>query len=325
MSMLQNSIVGCIALGILLLPLVFWRYLFVSFFEYKLSRLQFFLGIGIGGLLTTMMLFHHTFSFFFPFWDIFFYLSLTQDTFFSWKLFFLLLQLFSFLFFIIFGISWYFQKYKQEAALRYLSSWISFASFLFVWLLLIRGLFWVFPHIMESFQISFWDIVFSSFGSILSYYIIISFLEEGGKYIAQLWFAGKKEAQLFTWYILVAASIALGFAFFENIFYASQEFLRTWFSQELLSLLFFRGLFSLTVHVLSSLLIALCFWWIFRSIRKASREYLWKGSLFFLWGIGVHTLFNLSLTFWYSAVLLFIFFGTYILLSYIIQKEHSFE
>ncbi len=314
--MLQDIFILLWTFCILMLPLVFWMYIFVSFFQYRISRFQFFLWVLIGWFLTFFFIGYKYILGWRIFEEIFFQLSLVGNSLFSGKL----LLAFS-IFFLIFTlwtmiVSFFFQENKK----LFFKNILLFLGSIFFFVVICTGLIDFFSGTFWSktsgISVGFWDFLFSTLGSIIAYYIVISLLEEGGKYIGQLWFAGRKEFSLFQAYILLSACIALGFSFFENIFYTYSSIVSTGVSSSLFTLVFFRSIFSISLHISCSILFALAFWHIFDFFKTKRREKI----LFFLFlpaAILSHMVFDLSLTFWYIWILFFYILFLYMLLSYI--------
>lgn len=296
-------------------------YIFTTFFPYSISRTQFLWGIVIGALSSIPLVFHDNFFLWEILWNVFLALSVNGFTQISSSLIVLFLSIF-FLYFIL----WYsFQEYKYRFTSVYLKSLI--VVFLLIvlssWAILIFQN--VFLVSVEGVSVSYgWLVSFISVGSIISYYMVIALLEEGNKYISWLSFSGRwNYFQVLQKYLSMTACIALWFAFFENILYAYFYVNQSGINGSLLSLVFFRSIFTIILHLMSSILFALWFWWILHAewwLRKYSLL-----SLFFLTSLWLisHVIFDSVLSFGYIGVVFFYVFLIYILLSYITMRTDS--
>ncbi|MDA9129472.1 hypothetical protein N9J72_03310, partial [Candidatus Gracilibacteria bacterium] len=97
-------------------------------------------------------------------------------------------------------------------------------------------------------------------------------------------------------------------------------------------LVFFRSVFTIILHLMSSLLLALGFWYLVGSSDKNITEIITRKDIvyFFMFcvlGITSHVAFDSALSFGYIVLLMFYIFFMYILMSYIIVQnpEQSLE
>ncbi len=318
--MLQNSIILLFTWLILLLPLVFWMYIFVTFFESWVSRKQFIFGIGAGMISSFPLVYGDVYVFWDILKNIFFSFSVLSSSFFWGQLFWYLSMFFLIIWGTIFVLSYIFQNNKK---LFFKVQGISFFSFLILLIFWIGSMIFFDSFLGESIwekSVGFWDMTFISLGAIIWYYIIISLLEEGSKYISSLSLSGKGEYfQVFQKYICLNACIALGFAFFENILYTHSFLLQEGISYSLVQIVFFRSIFSIIIHLVASMLFAMGIWYLLdlsTTLYKALSSFLF---LIFL-GIGSHVFFDTSLTFDFIGFIFLYIIVIYFILSYLTLK-----
>lgn len=301
----------------LLLPLVFWSYIFTTFFVSGITKLQFLLWIAVGALASIPLVFHDAFFLWDILWNIF--LALWNSWLFSLVINFFIM--FSGIFFVYFLGGYLFQQNKRNFWFSYLISIL--AIFLFILLLSVSALIlqYIFPYKTNGVTLWYGGIVsFFSIWGIIGYYIVISLLEEGNKYISGLSFSGRWDYfQVLGKYISMSACIALGFAFFENILYSYSYFQSSWISFGLLKLVFFRSVFTIILHLVCSILFALGFWYILHISKISIRKLTWFLAFTLLATVS-HVVFDSLLSFGYLWVI-FVYVGfIYLLISYLFVR-----
>lgn len=298
---------------VLLLPLVFWMYIFTSFYTYGLTRSEFTLG-SLWGAVSTLPLVLHERLFFGPILEKFFYSyeRLEWLDIFGYLLFFFMIV------FLILSLSYFFQLNKKKFLSVYMRSFCFFCGIIF---LVSLGMFlssnFLLYHV-DLVYVSFGTILFWTFGSIFWYYLSIALFEEGLKYLSGISFSWRGNYfSLFQKYLCLTACIALGFAFFENILYAYNYISSSWtIDGGLLSLVFFRSLFTIILHLSSSIIFALGFWYILWGFWAHIQTWLY-GIFFTFLALLHHSFFDTALTYGYTGILFFYLIAMYILLSYI--------
>ncbi len=308
---------------ILLLPIAFWMYIFVSFFENKVSRFHFLIGICIWAVMSLPLILNQgsVMSLFLGniFEPLVSWLSLTH--FLELCLYILIFYIFLWVFEIL--CSSYFQNYQKSFLLRQWRSLIALISVIFISvsaIYLFQNMFW---NSNSNVSVSFWMYIYSWLWSIIWYYIIVSLLEEGSKYIGALSYAWKENFQNFTSYILVCACIALGFSFFENIIYARGYYIHSGISLELLQLIFFRSIFSVILHLLSSMIFASAFWYMVHIPFVLNTKNIALFLLFASLWLMSHALFDISLTYNKIGFIIFYIFALYFFLSSLTFKDQK--
>lgn len=303
---------------LLLLPLLFWMYVFSNFKHLGVSRKQFLFGIWAWALATLPLVYDNMFIVWKRIEEIFFSLSFIGESFFGMSLvwnmgiFFLIISVLSL---------WIWKILLSKVETRkYVIS--------FLGLICILGVCSMFIYIMSLFDgdignditIESGSFVFVGVIWISSYYIVISLLEEGMKYISNLSTFSSENTLSFPSMLANWAVIALGFAFFENILYSYSYIAVNGVESELLQIIFFRSLFTVALHVLCAMLISGGFYMLLVLRWKYDKAYL----LFFLFtfiAIISHAFFDIALTFWYVGVVFFYLFMLYLLAGYITNPE----
>lgn len=161
-------------------------------------------------------------------------------------------------------------------------------------------------------------VVLNSLALVIGYYAVIALLEEWSKHF-QFLSGSTWEVSLRKW-VLYAIFIALWFSFIENILYTYFLYMSNWFSSELLKLYFFRGVFSIILHILCTSILA------YSSLRAFEFSLPRKTQIFIVWfvvSIILHALFDIALTLWFSLALIFYFIGWYLYVSSLFYSEHS--
>lgn len=298
---------------ILLFPLLFWMYIFTSFDHLWVSRLQFIIGIIAWVFTTLPLVFENTFILWGLIEEIFFTLSFISSSFLGIGIFIQLILFFTIIFCSLFFVNYIF---FQKNIFKFHSSIWGFVILLWVFSFLIFLLYIFWKNISPLTSIESGSFVFSGLWAIAGYYIVISLLEEGMKYFSSLNISWERQTLSFEKMLVCWAVIALGFSFFENILYAYGYILSNGIDGWLLHLVFFRTLFTISLHVLCSMLLAAWFYILIMLPAKYSKAYL----LFFMFScmsILSHAFFDIAITFWYIAVVFFYIFFLYLLVWYI--------
>ncbi len=326
MLFITQTLLLLLTLLILCMPLLIWLYVYQTMTSEFVRRRYILFGIALWALVTLPIVFH----------ELFFVQLFLERVFSSLyignivSMLFWLSLLIIILHIVFFLISSIFLSLVQN-----ISSISFYVRSIFVMIGASILFFWVyfflsrlpFSHIplTDGGQVMF-NIVYSSVLGIVWYYLIISCLEEYSKYIAHLTQSHRSDYRnSLSRFILFSLSLALGFSFFENILYVWMMYRNTGVSWTLVELAFFRSLFSLSLHLLCSLLFSLGMWYFWKYIQtKNPLFFIKRGYIFLLLGsIFFHAFFNLSLNFGYIAVVLLSVFGLYALIAYIVPRSLS--
>jgi hypothetical protein len=296
----------------LLSPIFFWVYIFRSFPNLGIWRKQFFIGIGAWALSTLPLIYTN-------FWLVW---NLVENIFFSFSYIsqsilgvevFLRIFLFFLIIFILGLIIIYVKKWNiwmifLRACIWYSALIAGFSFFIYI----VYSILW---SSTAGVSISPWDYVFQGFALIFWYYIIISLLEEGLKYFwnTQVLFWEKNNYYKIIWY---ACTVWLGFAFFENILYSYEYYQRSRSFEGILQLVFFRSIFTVSLHILCAILLAAGLYIFSSAQHSQQRIYL---ALFGLWGWAIisHAFFDIALSYGYMGVIFLYIFALYITVVYI--------
>ncbi len=309
---------------IALIPIVLWGYIFSYIDNSHLSRKRFIMGLIGWSLSVIPILFLEKLleSPWFSFLNIFEKITQTS-TLFGIINFSMSLILFLFLIVGIAFISTSWTTRNRKMLKIYIRNIIHFS--LFIWIISVIIFFFSYigvgSHSIENSE-NFGDITFNTLKLIFFYYILIAFIEESSKHFNFL-----QSSVLYVKTIqngvLYAIFVALGFAFIENILYIYSDFSQWGMSQLVASTFFYRSVFSVMVHVLCSAIV----WYAF---SKAYLENMNKilsfnyMKIFFSWlfvWILLHLIFDISLNFGLSFIIMVYFIWGYLYVSSIFYRE----
>jgi RsiW-degrading membrane proteinase PrsW (M82 family) len=182
---------------------------------------------------------------------------------------------------------------------------------------LLAGIALVFPT-FGSGQLDIQGNVFVTLSSIIVVYIFIAFLEESMKHFAVFGSIGASLERRDI--ILFAVYSALGFVFLENIIYLTNIGQNAGFGSAFFGTLFSRSIVSLLLHIFASLILALGF-------IKYTERIGFPAVFAFVQGlIGsviIHMLFNVSLTYGKSGIILLYMFIGYFFFTKVFLDERE--
>ncbi len=233
----------------------------------------------------------------------------------------LILFLFIIVWFAFIAISW---TTKSKKILKiYIKNILIFSLFsIFIALFIfIFSLIWVWTKEILNWP-TFWEVTFNTLKLVIFYYIIVVFIEEASKHFNFIQSSILEIKTVQNW-VLYAIFVALWFALIENILYFYNIFLNVWFNKEFFSTYFYRSIFSLMVHVLSSALV----WYYFSQaylLHKSNLIWFKAIKTIFLWiflWVLFHFIFNFSLTLWFTSIIMLYFIWWYLYISSIFYKE----
>lgn len=300
---------GFLTCVFLLLPMLFWSYIFTRFFPYGVSRILFFLWVLAGGIMSLPLIFQGNISWISQ--GIYSLFSALE----TGKI--LLLTYLAFLIIACFLWAYIFSRIRGKKYHFSLSFWRHIYIGVLLLIVFILGIF--LSHILSSTDstrsIVFSGIVFWGFASISAYYLLIAFLEELLKYSWSAAFADFQSQRVLERALSVSACIALGFAFFENGTYVFHQFLSGSTGKDLAMLAGMRGIFSMTLHLVSSLLLTLGVWKFLQSSWTV--RIVWVCFFLFCSSIFWHALFDIALTYERVGIIFFYVLGAYFLISYL--------
>ncbi len=162
--------------------------------------------------------------------------------------------------------------------------------------------------------------VFLTLSGIVVVYVFISILEESMKHLSLYGSVGpgldRREILLFAVYS------ALGFVFLENIVYLSHIRESAGFGGTFFGTLFSRSIVSLLLHIFASLILALGF---AKYVRLAGFAAVFAFVQGLIGAIAVHALFNISLTYDKSGIILVYIFIGYFFFTKVFLDERGAE
>ena len=299
----------------LLSPIFFWMYILQSFPSLGIWRKQFFMGIWAGALTTLPLIYS-------DFWivgglieSIFFSLSYISESI-LWFTIWLRLLLF---FILVFILGYWFIYLKKHIIPRsYIRSCIWYSVLILGFSFTIFFVYSIFWNPIDGEMVTSWDYVFQWFALIFWYYIIISLLEEGLKYFwnSQALLGGTKNFYKLIWY---ACATWLGFAFFENLLYSYSYYQQIDWLEGLFQLVFFRSVFTVSLHILCAILLAA---WLYIFSQSSWDKKRMCISLLWLWWWAIlsHAFFDIALSYEYIGVIFLYVFTLYITVVYITNE-----
>ena len=323
--MIENILIYISLAMISFFPIVIWAYIFSYIDDNPLNKKRFIVGVIWWSLSVIPILYLDKLLeiFNFQYINIFYYISQVKWLFSSFEfwvslsLFLLIIVLFSFI------LWWFFHKFKGIFKI-YFKNILVFLSFIFFLSLIVFIFTILFSNIdlPISEPVYFWNIIFNSLKLIIFYYLIVAFIEETSKHFN---FLQSSVLQINTIKegVLYAIFVALWFSLIENMLYLYNYYIVYWITWELLQIYFFRSLFSVIVHILSSAVVAYYFSKALLLYREKdlSLPYLKIFSFWLLISILLHLFFDVALTLWFSIVMFLYFIWGYLYVSSIFYRE----
>ena len=198
---------------------------------------------------------------------------------------------------------------------------LCFFSFIFIAIYYIINKFSIFDSKISS-EVTIWKNVFNTIWLITLYYIIVWLLEESSKHFSflpsSLFFTDSVKK-----WVLLAVFIALWFWFIENILYMWSITKESSFWWEAISIWIFRWIFSLFVHIICSIIVARWFvgWYLKSKADKSIIPYSKAFLTAMFLSISVHAIYDISLTFWFTAIIFIYFIIWYLYITRLFYKE----
>lgn len=179
---------------------------------------------------------------------------------------------------------WYFLDFKKNFLI-----WILLIIFTSS---LISLFFTFFPelNIEISDSIKFKEVAFSSIKLVLFYYVIVAIIEESSKYLNFLWTMFSPKEKFKKW-IIYSIIVAFWFAVVENIIYVYNIYKDSGFSSELITTIFLRSIFSVSAHILFSVVISYFY------LKEENKKIISKQVIIWiLISIWLHVLYDVGLS-----------------------------
>lgn len=154
------------------------------------------------------------------------------------------------------------------------------------------------------------------------YYLFVGIMEEAAKHFHMIPAVWNNEL-LRKNIVLYAIFVALGFSWIENMIYAYSYMLQNGIGPWFLTNFLYRSIFSVMVHVFASSVIAYYFSTAIASYRRNKNIFSYvKIFLFWLiWGILLHSWFDISLTLWWWIFIVIYFIAGYLYITHILYGE----
>jgi RsiW-degrading membrane proteinase PrsW (M82 family) len=323
--MLENTFIYIILALISFFPIVIWAYIFSYIDDNPLNKKRFFVGIIWWALAVVPILYMDKILEIinFKYLNIFHFVSQVKWIFSSLEfgvsmtLFLFIIILFSFL------LWWFAHKFKKIMKI-YMKNVLVFLVFIAFLSLIVFLLSLVFSRVdfAISEPISFWTIIFNSFWLIIFYYLVVAFIEESSKHFNFLQSSVLSINSIKDW-VLYAIFVALWFSLIENMLYLYNYYISYGLTSELVQIYFWRSLFSVIVHVLSSSVVAYYFSKALLLYREKdlSLSYLKIFSYWLLVSILLHLFFDVALTLGFTFIMFIYFIWSYLYVSSIFYKE----
>ena len=323
--MLENTFIYIILALISFFPIVIWAYIFSYIDDNPLNKKRFFVGIIWWALAVVPILYMDRIIEIinFKYLNIFYFVSQVKwlisslEFGVSMTLFLFIIILFSFL------LWWFAHKFKKIMKI-YMKNVLVFLVFIAFLSLIVFLLSLVFSRVdfAISEPISFWTIIFNSFWLIIFYYLVVAFIEESSKHFNFLQSSVLSINSIKDW-VLYAIFVALWFSLIENMLYLYNYYISYGLTSELVQIYFWRSLFSVIVHVLSSSVVAYYFSKALLLYREKdlSLSYLKIFSYWLLVSILLHLFFDVALTLGFTFIMFIYFIWSYLYVSSIFYKE----
>lgn len=316
--MIQTIIISIFAILLLLLPLVFWMYIFLSQYDSGISRRQFIAWILSWGLITLMFSYPSTpilgslLLSIFSALDAQYIIALWLRV--GWVV--ILISVWIFIFSVLFKHSIY--KFIQ----KYVSALLVYFIVILLGSVIIYLAGRYMPEGNPMIQVQYIRYAFISFWWIVWYYIIVSLLEEWIKYFWTHGVVRENKKILFIDFILVACAVALWFSFVENIVYTYSYASLLGVDYWLLQVIFFRSIFAMILHIVGVIFMASWFWYLLFSEYPALK----RGKAFAICvsvSLISHTLFDVSLTYNYIGFIFLYVILIYLTLTYLLTHQEQ--
>ncbi len=283
---------------IVFLPIVFWGYLFSYAQNSPLSATRFFIGILAGGLSVIPIVHSKEIFEYFSTQSVFSYLQAPSLSVAFLESFLLSYGLPILLFLMVISVIFFRQIFDRIGLL--VRSLLVIASFAIVFLALSLLLGSSGGINSSGVHIELLGATLASLSSITLAYLFVGALEESTKHLAV--YASLDIAEVTPKYIALATVFtALGFAFLENVYYLINLALDDGIgSAAFIGTLASRSVVSLLLHVFAALIFALGFGRYV--VARTSATYI-RFFFAFLIAIGVHALFDISLTYGKTGII----------------------
>lgn len=170
-------------------------------------------------------------------------------------------------------------------------------------------------------ELNIWNNKYYTLWMIVLYYILVWLFEETSKHFNFLSSSLTQSDTIKKW-VLYWIFIALWFAFIENILYLKNIFDNKWFSSDIFVTLFFRWIFSIFVHIYCSSIVTKSFMKWYLNNNKKVTIYSKIILIWFIISIWMHAIYDISLTFDFTAIIFLYLFIWYFYITNIFYKDN---
>lgn len=305
------------------LPILIWAYIFSYLDNSKLNSKRFVAWIFAGWISVVPVLYVE---------EIINYLNLDNYNIFNlinyfepYKIFISLILIILIVSVFMFSLNFLFIENFLKTYKTYIKNSLIFLFFCFVYLIIyfVVNKFGIFDSKIDS-PVNIWNNIFKTIWGILLYYLIVWILEESSKHFGFLTSSLPNCENFFKW-IVFATFIALGFGFIENILYFKRIIDDHSFGSQLITIAFFRWIFSIFVHILCSLIIAKWFLNWYFDLLKNKTNHLFYYKLFFIAlcnSIIIHAIYDISLTIGFSFIIFLYLIFWYLYITKLFYKDN---
>lgn len=323
--MLETTIHVLFIALISFIPIVLWGYLFAYIEDEPLGNTRFFAGIfgWIIAVIPVIYMDHIAtmtgWNYLNSFWfieNISSLLSSLQLSF-SLTLWILFVSAFSLLSIVLFH-NW---MSISKTYIKNVGITVWFVLFLSIVFYSIHFVFTLFPSINIHSNEIVGGVINSSIQFVIFYYLVVAIIEEAAKHFNFLP-SSLEWIQTVQTGVLYAIFVALGFSFIENILYLYAQYSQNWFWNDFVSTYFFRGVFSVIVHVLCSSVIGYYFSkaFLLYKDKKLLFPYIRVLCIGLFWWVLLHSVFDISLTFGLSIVIVLYFLWGYFYITKLLYR-----
>lgn len=324
--MFQNIFTRIILGFVSFIPIVIWGYLFSYLDNSILNKKRFFVWIlaGIVSVVPVLYLWDFISQTNFSYLNIFSYVKNLSNI---WDLLFLVISFFFvvFLFSIVpfFLLSIEFSINKIKIYLKNIFIFLIFSLIIWILFYFLNYIFsWI--NVLQKvwdYNLSFWEVLFNSIKLVIFYYIIIAFLEELSKFFC-FNYSSYFQIESYKQWVLYAIFVALGFSFLENILYFESLVQNYWFWKKLISVYFYRNIFSLLLHVVCSSVLAYFFSIAYLKFKYSLNiKFIKTLFVWFILSVLIHAIFNISLSFNFTFMIFIYFIWWYFYLTYLFYRD----
>jgi len=308
------------------IPMVIWGYVFSYLDNSTLNARRFLAGMVAGGISVIPVLYIEDILRYIGLekWSVFSFIewiSTTSSWFAALPVFLLLLIVAVLLYVVLWAI--FFDRTLRSTGV-YVKNFLIFLAipWVFVVIAMLTGSIGWFTSHLDQTSASFWKYVFSTFQTVLLYYLIVGILEEVSKHFSFLWSSFIDMDSIKKW-ALLSVFIALWFWFIENILYLSSILSSKGLGSDVVTTWIFRSVFSVFVHIFCGMIVASSFGkslFLPANIGRIGR-YIKVFLVWVLISIVLHAVYDVTLTFGFTMIIFIYLLIGYFYCTKVFYKE----